>query len=219
MVHIHCWIKRTAIVFALTALCGYTNIAIASQVGGQVLTIQPSGATTTAQMQQADTALGLAPVSTWGRSVPIMPTPIHDMGYLPLPYTAALQPVAQSLKAQQTQPLALAPSFTGFQALPDNQSGIPPDTMGAVGPNHVVTMLNSQMRIQNRVGTIISTVTLTNFWTAPQTGLSGSPFDPHVVYDTLSKRWIATCNANAKNVTSQVWFAISATIDPTGVWT
>jgi len=115
---------------------------------------------------------------------------------------------------------AAAPTVSGFQALLDNQATLlPPDTMGAVGPNHVMTMLNTQVRIQSKNGATISTVSLRGFWTAPQTGLSGSPFDSHLIYDALSSRWIAICAANARSASSQIWLAVSTTSDPTGTWT
>jgi hypothetical protein len=52
-----------------------------------------------------------------------------------------------------------------FQALPDNGSATVPDTHGAVGPNHVITTLNTQVRIQNRTGTTnhLTTATLKDF--------------------------------------------------------
>ena len=223
MAHIFGGIKRTTAIIALAIFCWHADIAIAAQIQGSKLALQPSGAATPAQMQQAETIQGLAPASASDRSIPIISTPNRDMGYLPLPYIASLpaapQAPATQHVTQRNQPLAQAPSFSGFQALLDNQSAIPPDTMGAVGPNHVMTMLNSQVRIQSKTGTIINTVSLSGFWTAPQTGLVGKPFDPHVVYDILSGRWIAACTADGHKTTSQVWFAISATNDPTGTWT
>ena len=42
----------------------------------------------------------------------------------------------------------------------------PPDTQGAVGPNHLMVTLNSQVRIQDRSGRALSTVTLSDFWRA-----------------------------------------------------
>ncbi len=49
---------------------------------------------------------------------------------------------------------------TNFLAVVDNLAAWPPDTHGAVGPNHVMTMLNTQVRIQSRTGTTNSTQTL-----------------------------------------------------------
>src|SRR5438876_564804 len=42
-----------------------------------------------------------------------------------------------------------APSAaSNFEALQDDNTIFPPDTMGAVGPSNIVVMLNSQIRIQ-----------------------------------------------------------------------
>src|SRR5205814_2359561 len=70
---------------------------------------------------------------------------------------SAVPPQSPSPKA----PPSLGASFLG---LPDDTTSIPPDTMGAVGPNHVMTTLNSQVRIQTRAGANLSTVTLGLFW-------------------------------------------------------
>lgn len=100
-------------------------------------------------------------------------------------------------------------------ALGDSNTIIPPDTMGAVGPNHIVTMLNSQVRIQSRAGVERSVVGLTTFWLS----LNGVPFDPKIVYDAPTGRWIAACEANADSPNSRVFLAISSSSDPTQSWT
>ncbi len=121
-------------------------------------------------------------------------------------------------KSPSFDPLAPPGTVNSFLGLGDNNTSIPPDTMGAAGPNHLVVMLNTQVRIQNKLGGTIDTVTLDNFWTS-MTGLSGNPFDPKIVYDSLSGRWIATVDADGGLATSAAWFAISDTSDPTGAWT
>jgi hypothetical protein len=87
-----------------------------------------------------------------------------------------------------------------------------------VGPNHVMTALNSQVRIQNRNGTALSTVSLNSFW-AP---LGGSPdaFDPHVIYDPYNNRWIIAAAANGPPSAnpSAILVGVSQTSDPTGSW-
>ncbi|RMH47464.1 MAG: hypothetical protein D6694_01900, partial [Gammaproteobacteria bacterium] len=193
-----------------------SNAAVPGPVTGQSMTLQPAGSASFAQMQQAASVQSLAPAYPRVRIVPKMEAPTKDLGSFLLPTPA--QTAKPSPLAALPQPSAPAASVTGFQALLDNLTAIPPDTMGAVGPNHLMTMLNSQVRIQNKAGGIIQTVSLTAFWTAPTTGLNGTPFDPHVIYDTLSGRWIAACAANGKSANSQIWLAVSATSDPTGVW-
>src|SRR5579872_5596715 len=45
-------------------------------------------------------------------------------------------------------------ALSGFAAVLDNLDSVPPDTMGAVGPQHVVTMLNDDVLIQRRNGAV-----------------------------------------------------------------
>jgi hypothetical protein len=105
-----------------------------------------------------------------------------------------------------------------FLALSDNSAVIPPDTIGAVGPNHVMTMLNSEVRIQTKDGDLVGdTVSLYEWWNHPPVG--GDPFDPKIYYDIPAGRWIAVCDASTlPDPNSAVLFAISATSDPTGTW-
>lgn len=112
--------------------------------------------------------------------------------------------------------VALGPrTADSFAGLEDDNSRIPPDTMGAVGASHLMVMLNSQVRIQSKTGYTISTVSLSSFWSS----LTGFPFDPNLVYDQRDERWLATCDADDNSTSSSVFFAISDTSDPTGVWT
>ena len=114
-----------------------------------------------------------------------------------------------------------APAST-FKALEDNNTSIPPDTHGAVGPNHLMVVLNTQIRIQNRTGTTISTVSLDSFWAGMPgpwaSGADPSTFDPKVLYDPYNNRWMFTVTADGDEPTSAVLIAVSKTSDPTGLW-
>ena len=107
-----------------------------------------------------------------------------------------------------------APS-SSFIALTDDNSTSPPDTHGAVGPNHVMTTLNSEVRIQNRAGGVISTVSLSSFWASVG---NADPFDPKVLYDPYKNRWIFTAAANANLTTAAVLVGVTQTSDSTGAW-
>lgn len=107
------------------------------------------------------------------------------------------------------------PPAISFQALGDNNTSIPPDTHGAVGPDHVMTVLNTQVRIQDRAGTILSTVAHDLFWLP--VGFVNA-FDPKVLYDHAAGRWIFTAMANSRSASSTILMAVSQTSDPTGVW-
>jgi hypothetical protein len=99
---------------------------------------------------------------------------------------------------------------------------IPPDTMGAVGPNHIVEMINGNFQVFNKqTGASLDSRSLDSFWTnlagvtipvfndtcpagggtCSQSGNtcttnaqceSNFTFDPRIVYDPASGRWFAT---------------------------
>jgi hypothetical protein len=115
---------------------------------------------------------------------------------------------------EKKQQSSLAPQFP---AIGDNNTTIPPDMGGAVGPNHVMTALNSQVRIQDKSGATISTVTLNGFF-SPLVG-TFNVFDPKVLYDPFAGRWIITAPANSNSATSSLLIAVSSTNDPTAPWT
>lgn len=102
-------------------------------------------------------------------------------------------------------------SFTGIN--PANAT--PPDSHGAVGPTHVVTHINGQALIQDRSGNILASVALTTFWSS--LGVT-DVFDPKVVFDPYSNRFMAMACAQRRTATSGMLFGVSATSDPTGAW-
>ncbi len=120
----------------------------------------------------------------------------------------------ESASPQGEPSLSLAP-LLDFDAIPDNNKSIPPDTHGSVGPSHVMTTLNTEVRIQDKTGGVISTVALKAFWGS----LGGSCYDPRVHYDAYHGRWITTCAVNADSMNAKVYIAISSTSDLTGTWT
>src|ERR1035437_8827109 len=74
--------------------------------------------------------------------------------------------------------------FSGFLGLADNFTAVPPDTEGAVGPQHVVTMLNTQVMIHSRGGFARENfpTTLNAFWSP--LGKFSDTFDPRIYYDS-----------------------------------
>jgi hypothetical protein len=110
-------------------------------------------------------------------------------------------------------PVSPAP-LHNFAGLNDNGNGIPPDIGCATGPNHVMEVLNTQVRIMTRYGTTISTVSLTSFWGSLGSGV----FDPKIYFDPVGDRWIFITISNAQNANSNVLLGVSQTTDPTGSW-
>lgn len=108
------------------------------------------------------------------------------------------------------------PPISSFQALNDNNSFIPPDVHGAVGPSHLMTTLNTQIRVQNRAGNIVHlTLSTSAFWSPLSVSFVS---DPRVLYDPFNNRWMQTIIADPFNANSAICVAVSQTGDPTGLW-
>ncbi|HEX3146946.1 MAG TPA: dockerin type I domain-containing protein [Gemmataceae bacterium] len=114
---------------------------------------------------------------------------------------------------------AIGQNFNGGNI---NDSGyIPPDTDGAVGPNHYVQFINGVYRVFNKTGTQLQTKTDSAFWQSVSgigSGVvpTGDASDPRIIYDPLTDRWIAS-EITVDN-TNEILLARSNTNDPTGAW-
>jgi hypothetical protein len=123
-------------------------------------------------------------------------------------------------------PSAPSPSpSTSFQGEFDEAKGggpsgsftIPPDTMGAVGLDRVVTHVNNNYVVHDKTtGARLSVVSIDAFWAA--TGATGV-FDPRVQYDRYNDRWLVAAVSNSRSANSSVLFGISQTPDPQGAFT
>lgn len=113
---------------------------------------------------------------------------------------------------------SLGISFNGLA----NTSGInPPDTVGDIGPNHYVQMVNSRFQIFTRAGVSVFgpaniNTLFAGFGGACQTQNAG---DPIVLYDQLADRWILS-QFTSSAVGGQFFncVAISTGSDPTGTY-
>lgn len=149
--------------------------------------------------------------------------PLHRHGPLDRPVVGETpgQPAFSPEGSRSLAPATIsAPTVNGFQALVDNNTAIPPDTQGAVGPDHVMTTLNSQVRIQDKSGTVLSTVSLDAFFSPLKNANNAqfSTFDPHVRFDPLGSRWVVVAAADGELSTAATLVAVSQSADPTGSW-
>lgn len=123
-----------------------------------------------------------------------------------------------------TPPAVLSNKFEGLDNS-DNASltgfvVTPPDPQVAVGPNHVLEMVNIVGRIYDKKGHALQTFALADFFAVPSGWLDT---DPRVIYDALSGRWFATYasyinNAGTATDFARLHIAVSQTDDPTGAW-
>jgi hypothetical protein len=104
-----------------------------------------------------------------------------------------------------------------FNNNPGGSGFIPPDTMGAVGPNQFVELINGRFAVYSRAGVLVSSQSLDQFWSAAAP--VGGTSDPHIVYDKHSGRWFtSTIDINNGSTNNHLLVGVSATSDPTGSW-
>ena len=86
----------------------------------------------------------------------------------------------------------------------------PPDSDGAIGPDHYVETVNRNFAVYDKAtGAELINILLGSF-------LPGSNGDPRCVFDHHSGRWIVhVCDFSA---TATIYLAVSLTDDPTGDW-
>jgi hypothetical protein len=101
----------------------------------------------------------------------------------------------EALAAAEASAASPAPSASFLAA--EDSGWIPPDTNGAVGPNHLVVALNGRVRFQTRTGQTLNDFTLAGFF-SPVSGAFGDVFDPLVRFDSLGSRFVMTAMADRK---------------------
>ena len=114
--------------------------------------------------------------------------------------------------------LSLRDQFTDF-----GTGSIPPDTMGAIGPDHFLEVINTSVAVFDRSGRRLSHVRLDSFFRVVEGGITyprNGAFDPRVLYDRRSGRWLASAVERGEpyGVANHLVLAVSATSDPTGAW-
>ncbi len=122
---------------------------------------------------------------------------------------SAVGPPAMGLSSGGTPPV-LSTEFSGPVRGDPGGGWYPPDTCGAVGLNHFVSIVNANLSVFRKDnGQRLTNVGLDSFW-------GQTVGDPRVVFDPHSQRFIAM--ATDFNRTAKLYFAVSRTSDPTGAW-
>ncbi len=110
---------------------------------------------------------------------------------------------------------SVAPSVV-FQTLGNNQNGTPNDNDIAISNGgFVVSVLNSNMRVIDETGKILKNFTLKGLGEIG--GFQNSTFDPRIVYDPVSDRFILVF-LNSRDANSGTFVCFSKTNDPTKEW-
>jgi len=147
------------------------------------------------------------------RPIPHSETSVPESGGQSAPENSG-QRGASPLASPRIEVSSPAPTMS-FAALSDDGTVIPPDTQGTVGPNHLMVTLNSQVRIQDKSGSVLSTVSLGGFWSS--LGIIEA-YDPRIAYDPFNNRWIFSSGAEPESSSAAILIGVSQTSDPQGAW-
>ncbi len=136
---------------------------------------------------------------------------------------AALTNDAAQLRDGSGRPFSVAKSattsptnsftFVSVEGRPDETG--PPDTYGAVGLEHVLTILNLDVRVHSRGGSLLYSNSLLGFWNNTN---SSRVLDPRAAFDPLAQRWIVISAANAQQASSRILIGVSKDSTPTNGW-
>lgn len=131
---------------------------------------------------------------------------------------ATLDPGSEALQGADS-PTLEAPSILPIFAGPSCTGWYPPDPIMAVGPSHVLVMVNSSYSIYSKTGgAALYTTTLTHWFNsvAPSTM---KIFNPKCVYDPWGRRYIMLAlGMNTKTKESYYLVSVSQTSSAIGTW-
>jgi hypothetical protein len=95
----------------------------------------------------------------------------------------------------------------------------PSDVNMAVGPNHIVQIVNSEWAVYDKTGLILAGFpkTLGSIWTGLGGACTGNQGDPIAQYDRLADRWFLS-QIGSEVAPFSLCIAVSKTNDPTGAY-
>ena len=186
--------------------------------------------TTVIHPTEHDVSPPLASIPPQSESVdPKKPKKEKELRGFPQVTAGAIDTAVQSSVAAAAAPATLT-SFDGIGQGFVGPAGTftvqyaPPDTNGAVGPNHFVQIVNVSFAVFSKTGTpLYGPAAINTLWS----GFGGlcerdNDGDPTAVYDQLADRWViqqfAVSGANGSSVPYLECIAVSTSGDPTGTY-
>jgi hypothetical protein len=123
---------------------------------------------------------------------------------------------AGSPQAAGAAEVALGLNFTASTL--DEVGFVPPDSMMAVGDDHIVELVNGGYAVYRKAdGMRIQSDTLDGFWRAAGVEPDSTAFDPRLLYDPSNRRWFAASIDNFGGP-NNILLAVSRSPDPNGGW-
>jgi hypothetical protein len=149
----------------------------------------------------------------------LLPSPdmrVHEVRSI----NRALGPGAEDTAVQtEFGPLLNGTPGIDFEGIGFNIDGEPSDVNLAVGPNHIVQIVNSEWAVYDKTGLIFPGFpkSLGSIWTGLGGACTGEQGDPIAQYDRLADRWFLSQIGSAVAPFS-LCIAVSKSNDPTGAY-
>lgn len=135
---------------------------------------------------------------------------------LPSPFPAPLAAAASTSVVESPYVSASFLAQPDAPAVGSTRTESPPDTNGAVGRDRLMVTLNSNYVIERESdGKVLRKVSMDAFWRPVG---ARAPFDPRVLYDRYSDRWLVSAGDSPLEPGSLILYGISDTGDPLGDW-
>ncbi len=145
---------------------------------------------------------------------------------LTLPRPQAVIPAQDPVVQQNAGPMQMPATLSNFPGLGVGfpgfiMTGVPPDTNMAVGPSHILQIVNSMFVVLSKSGaTVLGPKTINTLWSGFGGGCeTNHDGDPIAQYDRLADRWIVTEFFLGNPRFTAPFFecvAVSTSGDPTG---
>lgn len=138
--------------------------------------------------------------------------PENESGFNPPVFDANSLFVGENTNVQNVS--TPGPKFPAIDAT----GWTPPDPDIAVGPNHVVVVVNSSLAFLTKAGVKTFERTFGSFFSSLP-GLTSFLFDPKAFYDPISKRFfVLACEQSGSGNISKACIGVSDDSDPNGNW-
>jgi hypothetical protein len=111
---------------------------------------------------------------------------------------------------------AMAVLLKSYNGISETNS-IPPDPYVAVGPDHVIAVVNSNFAIWDKEGNLLKQIDAADWYSTALPG--ASPFDPKILYDHFAERWIMVWLHQSDPAKAGYYLvSVSDNSDPLGNW-
>jgi hypothetical protein len=193
----------------ITVLVVVGSVSRAASAQANLTVTHPSGFAVSGPLSQ----IGQTSASKVPMSIPLRTKPLADGGVAPGGTDDALQ--TSPGQPLETDDGVAKPRFAGVGA----NGSAPGDPNLAVGPNHIVQIVNTEFAVYDKSGNIFPGYpkTLGSIFAALGGSCTGEWGDPIAQYDKAADRWLLSQLGNF-NAPFAECIAVSQTNDPTGAY-